>query len=107
MTRLSEIENRNPTTAQRTVVLNAAINLARAMEKAQQTMRNKMNTASLIVTPPGFNQWPSALQRFVYLVTEICQCRGVDFAFILVILYGKQRISLENLTTKKPREIHN
>ena len=34
MTRLSEIENRNPTTAQRTVVLNAAINWVRAMEKA-------------------------------------------------------------------------
>ena len=50
------------------------------MEKAQQIMKDKLNTASLFVTPPGFNQWPSALQRFVYLVTEICQCRGVDFA---------------------------
>ena len=55
MTRLSEIENRNPTTAQRTVVLNAAINLARAMEKTQQIRRNKLNTASFFVTPPGFN----------------------------------------------------
>ena len=50
------------------------------MEKAQRKMRNKLNTASLFVTPPGLNQWPSALQRFVYLVTEICQCRVVDFA---------------------------
>ena len=93
MTRLSEIigtrqrseiiglrENRNPTTAQKTVILNDGINLARAMEKAQGIMRNKLNTASLFVTPPGFNQWTSALQRSVYLVTEICQCRGVDFA---------------------------
>ena len=45
--RLSEIENRNPTTAQRTIVLNAAINLARATEKAQQIMKDKMNTVSL------------------------------------------------------------
>ena len=43
MTRLSEIENRSSTTAHRTVVLNAAINLARAMEKAQRIMRNKLN----------------------------------------------------------------
>ena len=55
MTRLSEIENRNSTTAQRTVVLNAAINLARAMEKAQKLLKNKLNTTSLFVTPPGFN----------------------------------------------------
>ena len=80
MTRLSELKNRNPTTVQRTVVLNAAINLARAMEEAQQKMGSKLNTVSLFVTPPGFNQWPSALQRFVYLVMEVCQCRGVDFA---------------------------
>ena len=80
MTRLSEIENRSPTTAQRSVVLNAAFNLARAIEKAQQILRNKLNTASMFKAPPGFNQWPSALQRFVYLVTERCQCRGVDFA---------------------------
>ena len=80
MTRLLEIENRNPTTTQRTVVLNAAISLARTIKKAQQILKDKLNTTSLFVTPPGFNQWLSALQRFVYPVTDICQCRGVDFA---------------------------
>ena len=75
MTRLSEIEQRNPTKAQKTVVMNAAINLARAMERAQRIIRDKLNTASLFVTPPVYNQWHPALQRFVYLVTEICQCR--------------------------------
>ena len=34
----------------------------------------------IFVTPPGFCQWPSALQRFIYLVTEVCQSREVDFA---------------------------
>ena len=93
-TRLSEIENRNPKTAQRNVVLNAAINLARAMEKAQQIVRNKLKTASLFVTPPEFNQWPPALQRFVYLVTEICQCREVNFA----ICAPNMRVSKEIFT---------
>ena len=56
MTRLSEIENCNPTNAQRTVVLNAAINLARAMEKPQRILKDTLNTTSLFVTPPGLNQ---------------------------------------------------
>ena len=56
ITRLSEIEQKTPTTALRTVVFNAAINLARAIENAQRIMRNKLNTASLFVTTPGFNR---------------------------------------------------
>ena len=82
MTGLSEIEQRNPTTAQRAkVILNAAINLAGVMEKVQRILKEeKLNTASLFVTPPGNNQWHPAMLRFVYPVTEICQCRGVDFA---------------------------
>ena len=39
MTRLSEIEQSNPTTAQRTVLLNAAIKLARAIETALRILR--------------------------------------------------------------------
>ena len=30
----------------------------------------KLNIASLFMTPPGYNQCHTALQRFVYLVTD-------------------------------------
>ena len=66
-------------TAQPTTVFNAAINLTRAMEKAQNILETKIRTTAIFVTPPGFNQWPAAWQQFVYIVTEICLGRGIDF----------------------------
>ena len=47
----------------------------------------------IFVTPPGIGQWHSALQRFIYLVTEISQCREIDFA----ICAPNMRISSEDL----------
>ena len=80
MAQIASAEILNPTPAQRATVRNAAINLARAMEKAQNILRDKLKVPVNFVTPPGFCQWHSPLQRFIYLVTEICQCRKIDFA---------------------------
>ena len=109
MTRLSEIEQRCPITSQRTTILNAAISIARAMEKAHGKLREKLQTPVVFVTP-GFNQWQSALQRFVYLVTEICQFREVHFAIceleskrrrsasLLAIVHGVYCLSVKGST---------
>ena len=80
MAQIANVEILNPTPAQRATVRNVAINLARAMEKAQNILKDKLEVPVIFVTPPGFCQWQSALQRFIYLVTEICQCREIDFA---------------------------
>ena len=63
------------------------------MKKAQRILKEKLNTSSLIVILPDYNQWHPALQRFVYLVTEICHYRGVDFA----ICAPNMRVSSRNL----------
>ena len=93
MAQIANVEIMNPTPAQRATVRNAAVNVARAMEKAQNILRNKMNVPVLFVTPPGFCQWHPALQRFIYLVTEVCQCRETDFA----ICAPNMRISSDDL----------
>ena len=74
MAQIANVEILKPTPAQRATVRNAAVNLARAMEKAQNILRDKLRVPVIFVTPPGFCQWHSALQRFIYLVTEVCQC---------------------------------
>ena len=78
MAQIANVEIINPSPAQRTTVRNAALNMARAMEKAQNILKDKLNVPALFVTPPGFCQWPPALQRFIYMVTEICKCREID-----------------------------
>ena len=85
----ANVEILHPTPAQRATVRNAATILARAMKKAQNILKNKLKVSVIFVTPPGFCQWHPALQRFIYLVTEICQCREVDF----VICARNMRVS--------------
>ena len=80
MTQIVNVEMLNPTPAQRATVRNALTNLAGAMEKAQNILKRKLKVPVIFVTPPGFCKWHPALQRFVYLVTEVCQSREVDFA---------------------------
>ena len=71
MAQIVIVELIQPTPEQRTTVKNAATNLARALEKAQNILQDKLKVPVIFVTPPGFRQWRSALQRFLYLVTEI------------------------------------
>ena len=74
------IEYADPTPVMRTQLMGSARKLATAMEKTQRILLEKLKVPVLFVTPPGFNLWPSELRQFIYLMTEICQYRGVDFA---------------------------
>ena len=65
MAQIANVELLQPTPAQRTTVKNAATNLDRAMEKAQNILKDKLKVPVIFVTPPGFCQWPAALQRFI------------------------------------------
>ena len=85
MVQIANVEILQPTPAQRTTVRNTATSLARAMEKAQNILKDKLKVPVIFVTRPGFCQWPTALQRFIYLVTEVCQCREVDFVIFAPI----------------------
>ena len=67
MAQIANVEILNPTPAQRAKVRNAATNLARAMEKAQNILKNKLKVPVIFVTPPGFCQLHSALQRYTIL----------------------------------------
>ena len=72
MTRLSEIEQRNSTTAQRTVILNAAINLARAIEKAQRILTQRKIEHCFIVRDS------SRLQSVASSLAALCVSRHGD-----------------------------
>ena len=61
MAQIANVELLQPTPAQRTTVRNAATNLARALEKAQNILKDKLKVPVIFVTPPGFCKWPSAL----------------------------------------------
>ena len=77
-TLLHEIEHSNPARI-RGNIIESATRIATAMEKAKDALMKRLGVSVLFVTPPGFSNWPTVLQQFVHLVTEICQSRDVDF----------------------------
>ena len=93
MAQIANVEILQSTPAQRTTVRNAVTNLVRPMEKTQNILKDKLKVPVIFVIPPGFCQWPAALQRFIYILTEVCQCREVDF----VICAPNMRVSGRDL----------
>ena len=53
--------------------------MATAMEGIEELLRTQFNTSAIFVSPPGMLYWVRALQQFVYMLTEICSVRRLDF----------------------------
>ena len=52
--------------------------VATSMEKIMELLRTQLNTPVLFVSPPGMLYGSSALQQFVYLLTEVCATRRIE-----------------------------
>ena len=73
---LREMPNRE---AARNEVAQILHRVATAMEKTIELLRTQLNTTGLFVSPPGMLYWSCALQQFVYLLTEVCAARRIEF----------------------------
>ena len=51
-----------------------------ALETAVGILRGRLEASVLFVSPPGFMNWERILQKFVYLLMEVCNARLIDFA---------------------------
>ena len=49
------------------------------MEQTVELLRAHLNTPVLFVSPPGMLYWGGAFQQFVYLLTEVCLARDIEF----------------------------
>ena len=54
--------------------------IADAMERAAGILRGRLGAFALFVSPPGFMYWQQSLQQFVYLLSEMCKARRIEFA---------------------------
>ena len=49
------------------------------MERTAEMLRTQLTTPAISVSPPGMMYWGRALQQFVYMLTEVCSARRIDF----------------------------
>ena len=53
--------------------------VAAAMEKTVELLHTQLNTPAFFVSPPGMLYWGSTFQQFVYMITEVCVARLIEF----------------------------
>ena len=53
--------------------------VADAMEIAIEILRGQLGASTLFVAPPGLLFWERNLQKFVFLLLEVCKARRMDF----------------------------
>ena len=54
--------------------------VADAMERAAGILRGRLGALALFASPPGFMYWQRSLQQFVYILSEVCKARRIEFA---------------------------
>ena len=53
--------------------------IATAMERTVEKLRTQLGVPSLFVSPPGMLYWGGMFQQFVYMLSEVCQARSIEF----------------------------
>ena len=53
--------------------------IATAMERTAEKLRTQLGVPSLFVSPPGMLYWGGKIQQFVYMLSEVCQARSIEF----------------------------
>ena len=53
--------------------------VATAMERTAELLPTHLNTPVFFVSPPGMLYWGGIVQQFVYMLTEICLTRDIEF----------------------------
>ena len=65
--------------AARNEVVEVLHRVATAMGRAAELLRTNLKAPALFVSPPGMLYWGGVFQQFVYMLTEICSARGIEF----------------------------
>ena len=84
-----------PTDAARNETAQVLHQVATAMETTTELLRTQLNTSVLFVSPPGMLYWGSAIRQFVYMLTEVCAARRIDFFMCAPNL----RVGLDDMRT--------
>ena len=50
-----------------------------AMERTGELLRTDLKVPAMFVSPPGMLYWGGMFQQFVYMLTEICSARNIEF----------------------------
>ena len=50
-----------------------------AMERTAELLRTNLKVPALFVSPPGMLYWGGMFQQFVYMLTEVCCARSIEF----------------------------
>ena len=53
--------------------------IATAMERTAEKLRTQLGVPSLYVSPPGMLYWGGMFQQFVYMLSEVCKARSIEF----------------------------
>ena len=73
---LREMANRD---AARNEIARLLHQIATAMERTAEKLRTHLGVPALFVSPPGMLCWRGAFQEFVYMLSEVCSARGIEF----------------------------
>ena len=65
--------------AARNEVVEVLHRVATVMERTAELLRTHLKVPALFVSPPGMLYWGGKFQQFVYMLTEICSARNVEF----------------------------
>ena len=65
--------------AARNEVIEVLHRAATAMERTAELLRTHLKVPALFVSPPGMLYWEGMFQQFVYMLTEICSARSIEF----------------------------
>ena len=65
--------------AARNEVVEVLHRVATAMGRAAELLRTNLKVPALFVSPPGLLCWGGMFQQFVYMLTEVCSARGIEF----------------------------
>ena len=63
----------------RNEVIEVLHRVATAMERTAELLRTHLKVPALFVSPPGMLYWGGMFQQFVYMLTEICSARNIEF----------------------------
>ena len=69
----------NDREAARNEVARVLHQVATATERTAELLCTQLNTPVLFVSPPSMLYWRSAFQQFVYMLSEVCLARNIDF----------------------------
>ena len=65
--------------AARNEVVEMLHRVATAIGRAAELLRTNLKVPASFVSPPGMLYWGGMFEQFVYMLTEVCSARGIEF----------------------------